>query len=244
MKLTHDASAAENTTTAEIDERARLLLEMEDPGSMVGLRDHSPGHPSKYETLWQAADTYLHEVAEDCCPWEKAWQHFIHGSCSLSQPFVWRGGQAMCCRLAKTITPVAETPVLAKKPNNQGFTAAHRVTDWRSSSWSNSGSSESMWGQPLYLSYFWYQREMAVMFRSHAWFVSQDDKHKVKVGETGTPVAAVERGKEVTVGLDTSFQVTDHDFTQLTLTPSVTVMINVPGDTEGNLYKGKVHVGL
>lgn len=44
-----------------------------------------------------------------------------------------------------------------------------------------------------------YQKEFAVKYRNHAAFVCQDDKHTVKVGEPGVPVAAVERGKQVLV---------------------------------------------
>ena len=42
--------------------------------------------------------------------------------------------------------------------------------------------------------------------------VCQDDKHTVNVGEPDLPVAAVEQGK----------QVSDHDFTKFSITPSVT----------------------
>lgn len=41
---------------------------------------------------------------------------------------------------------------------------------------------------------FRYQKEMAVKYRSHATFVSLDDKHKVRIGELGYPMASVERG--------------------------------------------------
>ena len=92
--------------------------------------------------------------------------------------------------------------------------------------------------------YFRYQKEMAIQFRRYAWFVSQDDKHKIKVGEPGTPLAAIERGKQVIVGMNTVFQVADHDFSQLTLTPSVNFLIDIPEDIEGSFYAGKVHVGI
>ena len=47
----------------------------------------------------------------------------------------------------------------------------------------------------------------------------QDDKHTVKVGEPGMPVAAVERGKSVLVAKDLTYQVADHDFCKLSLSP-------------------------
>lgn len=40
-------------------------------------------------------------------------------------------------------------------------------------------------------------KEMAVKYREHVHFISQDDKCKVDVGEPGCPVAAVDRGKKV-----------------------------------------------
>lgn len=46
---------------------------------------------------------------------------------------------------------------------------------------------------------FRYLREFAIMYREYATFVSQDDKHNLKVGEPNFPVAAVERGKQVLV---------------------------------------------
>ena len=44
--------------------------------------------------------------------------------------------------------------------------------------------------------------------------VSADAKCKVSIGEPGTPIAAVTRGKRVIVGMNESFQVTDHDFSK------------------------------
>ena len=42
---------------------------------------------------------------------------------------------------------------------------------------------------------FQYQREMAISLKAHSTFVCMDDKHKIKVGESGFPVAAAERGQ-------------------------------------------------
>ena len=40
-----------------------------------------------------------------------------------------------------------------------------------------------------------YLQELAVMYRDIVHFISIDDKHCIKVGEPGFPVAAVERGR-------------------------------------------------
>ena len=47
---------------------------------------------------------------------------------------------------------------------------------------------------------FWYQRELAVWFRSHAVFICMDDKHRIKVSEPKNPIAATDRGQRVLVG--------------------------------------------
>ena len=60
------------------------------------------------------------------------------------------------------------------------------------------------------------------------------------MGEPGCPVAAVERGRRVIVGLGKALEVADHDFTKLTLTPSVTFLVDVPDDIEGSFYRGQV----
>ena len=53
---------------------------------------------------------------------------------------------------------------------------------------------------------FRYQRELAILLRDHSVFVSLYDKHCIKVGEPGFPVAAVERGRRVLVSRDTIFE--------------------------------------
>ena len=65
-----------------------------------------------------------------------------------------------------------------------------------------------------------------------------DDKYTCKVGEPGFPVAAVERDKEV--GKNMSFKVADHDFTKVSITPSVAFDMDLPDSLEG----GQVYVGV
>ena len=46
---------------------------------------------------------------------------------------------------------------------------------------------------------FRYMRDFALRYRDISLFVCLDDKHRIKVGEPGFPVAATERGREVIV---------------------------------------------
>ena len=75
-------------------------------------------------------------------------------------------------------------------------------------------------------------------------FVCIDDKHKIKVGEPGYPVSAVERGQEVIVSTDQTFVVGDHDFCKFSLVPSVVFVIDLPSSIDGSWYSGNVHVGV
>ena len=50
-------------------------------------------------------------------------------------------------------------------------------------------------------------REYAVLHRDQCRLVSLDDKHRIKIGEPGFPVAAAERGKQVLVGPGETFAV-------------------------------------
>jgi hypothetical protein len=56
----------------------------------------------------------------------------------------------------------------------------------------------------------------------------------MKVGEPGYPVAAVERGREVLVAMRTRFEVGDHDFTKLSIIPSVILKLDIPENIEGS----------
>ena len=89
-----------------------------------------------------------------------------------------------------------------------------------------------------------YVKEFAVKYRDHCTFVSQDDKHTVKIGEPGYPLAAAERGKQVIVGMNETFAVGDHDFTMFNLTPSVSHIVDIPETMEGSFYRGDVYVGF
>ena len=46
---------------------------------------------------------------------------------------------------------------------------------------------------------FLYLREYALKLRDECLFICLDDKHRLKVGEPGFPVAAAERGRRVIV---------------------------------------------
>ena len=90
---------------------------------------------------------------------------------------------------------------------------------------------------------FRYLKEFSVRYRNQTTFVCMDDKHNMKIGEPGYPVAAIERGKEVLVCKGMKLMVGDHDFIKLLLTPSVILNVNILEKVENSFYRGKVFVG-
>jgi hypothetical protein len=59
--LTDDSSAATNQHTAEIDERVRLILDMEDPDVVLDMRALNAGHKSQYDVFWEESKKFLEE---------------------------------------------------------------------------------------------------------------------------------------------------------------------------------------
>ena len=91
---------------------------------------------------------------------------------------------------------------------------------------------------------FHYLREYALLFKRQSLLICLDDKHRLKVGEPGFPVAAAERGRRVIVSLKEEFQVSDHDFTRLSIIPSIIFRVDIPETIEGSWYDGQVCVIL
>ena len=74
--------------------------------------------------------------------------------------------------------------------------------------------------------------------------VCLDDKHRMKVGEPGFPVAAAKRGKVVLVKVGASFEVGDHDFIKFSLVPSVTLVSTIPSVISGSQHRGSAYFAL
>ena len=88
------------------------------------------------------------------------------------------------------------------------------------------------------VSIFRYLRELAIQLRQSCTLVCMDDKHAIKIGEPNYPVAAVDRGKSVLVGKDITFPVADHDFMKCKVTPSVSLVVDIPDSIEDSFYQG------
>ena len=88
---------------------------------------------------------------------------------------------------------------------------------------------------------FRYLQEYGLAFSDESLLVCLDDKHRLKIGEPGFPVAAAEKGQRVIVSLQ---EVADHDFTRFSIIPSVIFRIDIPDSIEGSWYDGQVCILL
>ena len=89
-----------------------------------------------------------------------------------------------------------------------------------------------------------FARECAVSIRDLVSFICTDDKHKILVGEPGFPVVALLRGRRVLVGKNEVFQIADHDFSNLSLIPTVILINHISESVEDSRYRGEPNVLL
>lgn len=88
---------------------------------------------------------------------------------------------------------------------------------------------------------FRYLREFAILFRDYVCLICADDKHKVPIGE-GVATSTGVRNKKSMVLKEANLVACDHDFTKLSLTPSVIFICKVPLSIEESFYDGQVFV--
>ena len=241
-QLTHDASSAACQTTAEVDEQVRQPIDLQDPDIVYDLREHLPGRPTKYEDFWNATEAYLQEIVQTTVQ-ERRHDAVMYTASAISAPSLLR---AVATRNPDCAVPSAQwlrlqfwlkDPTRKTALQHTGRLKVKYIVQQR-----QLGKEHP--DQRYASADFRYQKKLAVRFRQNTTLVSMDDKHKVKVGEPGCPLAAVEGGRQVLVGLDTVFQVAGHDFSRFTLTPSVTFAIDMPNSIDDSFYEGQVHVGL
>ena len=85
---------------------------------------------------------------------------------------------------------------------------------------------------------FKYARQYAVNVGDLRSFIFSDDKHKISVGEPGFPLSALPRRRRVLVGLNQTYQVGDHDFSTVSLIPTVILLNDIPEKVDGSWYRG------
>ena len=83
-----------------------------------------------------------------------------------------------------------------------------------------------------------YLPEFSVQFRDNCTRISTDDKNKIKVGESNYSISAVPWGKRVLVPHGQSLQASDHDFSKVSLVPTVVLSHDIPNTVNESFCRG------
>ena len=166
---------------------------MEDLDIIPDFRAHNEGRQKSYEVFWSACEQVLNEeigVSVD----DHRHDLVTHMASAVSVRDLWERSKALCPD--GTAIPSQEWLRLQFWPKNRHANTSLQYTgrlvqrrQFRKD------HCDSHYAAAI----FKYMREYAVMVRDHCLFVCLDDKHRMKVGEPGYPVASAERGRRVMV---------------------------------------------
>ena len=241
-----DSSASVNSTTQNIDDRVQLMFELGDPELITDLRKINEGRMSSYDLFWEYALKYLEGIAQESILAVDERRHniFQHLAIAISiRDF--RNQVLKICPL-NIPTPSLQWICLQFWPKNPTyrnslqFTCQLPIKFMVQARQLRCNHEDAHYASAL----FRYQKEMAILLSENSWLIFMDDKHRCKIGEPGYPVVAVERGRQVIVSKNKTFQVSDHDFTKCGIIPSVTMICDIPYTIEESFYRGQVYVGL
>ncbi|GES98049.1 hypothetical protein GLOIN_2v1782174 [Rhizophagus clarus] len=241
-----DSSASVNLVTQNIDDRVLLIFELGDPELITDLHEINEGRIFKYDLFWEYALKYLEGIAQESilAVDEKRHDIFQHLAVAISI----RDFQNQVLKICPLNIPIPSLQWIRlqfwpKNPTHKSslqFTCKLPIKFIVQTRQLRCDHEDAYYASAL----FRYQKEMAILLCENSWLVFMDDKHRCIVGEPGYPVAAVERGRQVIVSKNKTFQVADYDFTKCGIIPSVTMICDIPCTIEESFYKGQVYVGL
>lgn len=235
--LTNDASSDQNK---EIDNRVRLSVLGIDPDLVVDLRHLNKGRQNDtFDVFFQT----LEKEIEDMVAADERRHNTEHISRFLSV-------RDMIDQVKKkipegTTIPSESTVLLAFVPKNAHQTVAKlykgRVPIRLKV---QTRQLRAQHQDDHYCSVlFKYCRAYATQFRDICNFVCMDDKSKLDFGEPGLYTSTGVRGKKSIVPMNSVLSCLDHDVqSKGSLTPSVVLDVEIPGDVSETFYRGQVSV--
>ena len=241
--LSDDASVLPSSMSQAVQARLKLALELQDPDLVFDLRELNEGRHVQYDRFYEAARAYIERNALQAADDRR------HGTtCHMALAMSVRDFRD---RVAETLpegTPVPSAKWLAFQfqPKNAYHASAAQYTGHLNVRFLV--QARQLHHEHFDCHYaavvFRYMRELAVLLKNRCTLISVDDKHSIKIGEPGYPVAALDRGKQAIVGKGQPVMVADHDFTKGKLTPSVALVHTIPDSIDQSFYQGKVYVTM
>lgn len=245
-EISGDCSASTNLVEAEIDNRVQLVLDMEpeNPNTVIDLRSlNSSTGRAKYDVFWDNCSRVLNEYVGTAVD-DRRHGQVVH----LAQAISVRDFRDQVERQCPAGVPIPSLewirlqfwPKSSQSKQSCHYTGrldvkfAIQRRQWRHEHIDAHYAAAT----------FRYEREFAIKFRDHCTLACLDDKHRVKVGDPGEPLAAVDRGRRVLVHRNASFEVSDHDFSKFSIIPSVSLLVDIPTEISDSWYQGHVNVML
>ena len=219
------------------------FIDMEDVDIIPDLRTHNKGRKKSFDAFWSACEQVLNKeigLAVD----DRRHDLVSHVASAVSVRDLWERAMKLCP--ADTAIPSQEWLHLQFWLKNRHARVSLQYTGRLKVKYmvQRRQFRKDHYNSHYAAAVFKYMREYAVMVRDHCLFVCLDDKHRLKVGEPGYPVASAEHGRRVIVKKGTVFEVGDHNFTKYSLIPSVAFFVDVPTCVTDSWYDGHVHVLL
>ena len=242
--LTGDISKAPSKITKSVRTRIRTIIDSSDPSLIADLRNFNTGPPRKYDQFFDAVKRYIEENSLQA---EHERRHD-----TISRLAIAISVRDLIEQVKKTLPPDSEIPIPSASylrlqfwPKNPTHKSALHYTGLFDLKFKiqtrqlRSDHEDAHYAAALYK----YLRSYAVNFSDYCTFACIDDKHNVKVGEPGLPVASADRGKQVIVG-QSQFSAADHDFVKCKIVPSAVLVCSIPETIEGSFYQGQLAVSL
>ena len=239
-KLTEDSS--KEIDNSEIDNRAKLAIETDDPDLIIDLRHLNKGRPGDtFELFFQELTLMVEQLT--------AADDRRHGIAHMSEFISIRDLiSKVSVKLPEgTPIPSESTVIHSFAPPNihdktaQYYTGRIKLKYGIQRRQLRAYHADAHWCNALYK----YMRELAVIDRDKTVFVSCDDKAKVSFGEPGAAISSWVRGRQSIVPTTTLLGALDHDVNQKgNIIPSVTLISEIPEDNFGSFYRGQVMVSL
>ena len=248
--LTVDASASLTLSEAEVDKRVSEMIDLQDPELITDLRVNNLGQPERFDVFLQECQKYINqhvETAVDDRRHDTVTENsevVVHFAVALNAQDLHSEVQKRCPE--NTPIPSVQRLRLQLFPKRVNSAAAGRYYGTIKVKYIVQSRQLRQNHEDMHYAsaIFRYLKEFCVNFREITTLVCMDDKHTMKIGEPGYPLAAIERGKTVLVAMGTRFQVADHDFSRFSMIPSVILHVDIPDVVEESWYRGQAHVGL
>lgn len=174
---------------AEIDERVQSVLDMEDPDVIIDLRQLNSGRKGQYDVFWKECKKFLEEDVGTAVD-DRRHGTVTHLARAVSVRDLRELVESQCPQGTKVPSESwlrlqfwPKTPHAKSKIHYTGKLNVKFVVQARQF---RKEHKDSHYAAAI----FRYQREFSILLREHSNFISIDDKHRLKVGEPGFPVAA------------------------------------------------------